>query len=82
MKTCSFRDAQPSLYKHHGIFCINEPQAHYSLEPCKLVTCRFCHPIKDIIMQGRQGQSVVRFSSPQNHRFVDGYESILNCPVV
>ncbi|CAF1451534.1 unnamed protein product [Adineta steineri] len=80
MKTCSFRNAQPSLYNHHGIFSIDEPKAVYGLEPCEQVTCRFCFPVKDVLIRGRQNQSVVQFSSAQKHRFVNGYEAILNCP--
>ncbi|CAF1431374.1 unnamed protein product [Adineta steineri] len=81
MKTCSFRNAKPSLYNHHGIFCIDEPKALYGLEPCEQVTCRFCFPIQDVLIRGRQNQPVVQFSSAQKHRFVNGYEAILNCPV-
>ena len=82
MKTCSFRNAQPSLYNHRGIFSITEPQAFYGLEPCAQVTCRFCFPIKDIFIRGRQNQPVVQFLSAQKHRFINGYEAILNCPAV
>ncbi|CAF1358586.1 unnamed protein product [Adineta steineri] len=81
MKTCSFRNAQPTLHNQHGIFPVDEPKAFYGLEPCKQVTCRFCFPIKDIFIRGRQNQPVVQFSSAQKHRFVNGYEAILNCPV-
>ncbi|CAF4322174.1 unnamed protein product, partial [Adineta steineri] len=80
MKTCSFRNAQPSLYNHHGIFSIHEPKAFYGLKSCEQVTCRFCFPITDILTRGRQSQPVVIFSSAQKHRFVNGYEAILNCP--
>ncbi|CAF1435936.1 unnamed protein product [Adineta steineri] len=80
MKTCCFRNAKPTLYNHHGIFSIDEPKALYGLKPCEQVTCRFCFPIKDVIIRGRQSQPVVQFSSAQKHRFVNGYEAILNCP--
>ncbi|CAF1535186.1 unnamed protein product [Adineta ricciae] len=80
MKTCSFRNAQPSSYEHRGIFCINEPRSFYGLQPCELVTCRFCYPIKEVLMHGRQNQPVVQFSSAHTHRFLNGYETILNCP--
>ncbi|CAF1557995.1 unnamed protein product, partial [Adineta steineri] len=80
IKTCCFRNAQPSLYNHRGIFSMDEPKALYGLEPCEQVTCRFCFPIKDVFIRGRQNQPVVRFSSAQKHRFVNGYEAILNCP--
>jgi hypothetical protein len=82
MKTCSFRNAQPSLYNHNGIFCIDSPQAHYEMTPCRTVSCRFCFPISDIITQARQDNPVVQFSSAQKYRFVNGYEVILNGPVV
>ncbi|CAF3988222.1 unnamed protein product, partial [Adineta steineri] len=80
MKTCSFRNAQPSLYNRYGIFSIDESKALYGLEPCEQVTCRFCFPIKDVLVRGRQNQAVVQFLSAQKHRFVNGYEAILNCP--
>ena len=82
MKTCSLRDAQPSLYKHYGIFSLDPPEAHYGMTPCENIACRFCFPIKDVLACGRQNQPVVQFSTAQKHRFVNGYEVILNCPTV
>ena len=82
MKTCSFRDALPSLYNGRGIFCVHPPQAYYGMTPCQHVSCRFCFPNLDISIRVRQQQPVVQFTSAQTHRFVNGYEAILNAPAV
>lgn len=82
MKTCSFRDALPSLYNHRGIFCVHPPQAYYGMTICRMPACRLCYPKEEIIIGARQGQPVVQFSSGQTHRFVNGYEAILNAPAV
>ena len=82
MKTCAFRDALPALYNHRGIFCVHPPQAHYGMTPCQGVSCRFCFPNPDISIGVRQQQPVVQFTSAQTHRFVNGYEAILNAPAV
>ena len=82
MKTCTFRDAQPSLYNHRGIFCLDPPQAQYGMTPYQHVTGRLCFPITDHITHTRQEAPIIRFSTAQKHQFVNGYEAILNCLVV
>jgi hypothetical protein len=88
MKTCSFRGARPNLSHHEGLFSLNEPQARYGMTPCHRRPCQFCFPCPQItairLQQQEQQQSipVVRFLSTQKHRFVNGYEAILNCPTV
>ena len=52
------------------------------MTPCENVTCRFCFPITEVLTRGRQNRSVIQFSAAQKHRFVNGYEAILKCPVV
>ena len=67
MKTCSFRGARPrSLIE--GLFCQETPECRYTVKPC--TQCALCVPIR------------LRFNSYQRYRFVNGYESILNCPAV
>ncbi|CAF1403722.1 unnamed protein product [Adineta steineri] len=36
--------------------------------------------IDDVLIRGRQNQPVVQFLSAQKHRFINDYETILNCP--
>ena len=77
MKTCNFRRAQPS---QEGIFCFNEPQAHYGLQPCNKPSCHCCHPP---CRRRRPGQTpAIEFRSNQIHNFVNRYKAILNCPAV
>ena len=67
MKTCSFRGARPrSLIE--GLFCQETPECRYTVKPC--THCSMCVP------------SRLRFNSYQRYRFVNGYESILNCPAL
>ncbi|CAF1029997.1 unnamed protein product [Adineta ricciae] len=81
MKTCSFRGAVAHTSSNfQGIFCLTEPYASYGMSPCKTSNCRFCYPPGNISKRTPQHQAVVKFSSAQNHRFVNGYRSILNCP--
>jgi len=74
MKTCSFRDAQPRS-KIEGIFCLDVPQCHYALIPCH--NCKLClTPTNNTSYQ----QPSVVFNRYEKHHFINGYESILNCP--
>ncbi len=91
MKTCSFRGARPYLpqqYHHyHGLFCYDEPQIRYGMTSCQQRTCHFCFPLPEIMtirvrQQQQQYEAVVPFLLAQKHRFVNGYEAILNCPTV
>jgi hypothetical protein len=82
MKTCSFRGARPDAsIQRTGLFCNKEPQAQYSFRGCQSRTCTLCFPCARI-QQSRGDVPVVRFSSNDEHRFVSGYRSILNCPAV
>lgn len=72
MKTCSFRQAQPRQ-TNEGIFCRTTPQCLYVVHPCG--HCLLC------TTGGGGGQAYsVAFNLHQKHRFVNGYEAILNCP--
>ena len=88
MKTCSFRGARPLPSPRHGLFAFGECRARYGLIPCQRPTCDFCSPSAGIsaIRRRRQertvAEPVVHFSSAHKHRFVSGYEAILNCPAV
>ncbi|CAF1196813.1 unnamed protein product [Rotaria magnacalcarata] len=75
MKTCSFRDAQPRS-STEGIFCSTIPECRYTMTACG--NCKLCSTSIDIPY--RQ-QVPVLFNRYERHRFVNGYESILNCPV-
>lgn len=76
MKTCSFRDAQPTATNRY-LFCETNPEAGYGLTECG--NCCLCHPKYDV---KKRGQSVINFGPGQRHHFVNGYEAILNCPCV
>lgn len=71
MKTCSYRGAQPRSI-HEGIFCLEPPQCLYAMSKCN--QCELCTPLNSNV-------SSVLFEHFSKHRFVNGYESILNCPV-
>ncbi|CAF4283528.1 unnamed protein product, partial [Rotaria sordida] len=74
MKTCSFRDAQPRLITE-GILCLNMPDCLYTMSRCG--DCNLCQQSNDI---NYRQQAPVLFNRYEKHRFVNGYESILNCP--
>ena len=71
MKTCAFRFAR-SRTMQEGLFCLQEPEARYDLTACG--NCGLCYP------RGRK--SVMKFSGAHRYRFLNGYESILNCSAV
>ena len=79
MKTCSYSDARPRSF-NEGIFCLDPPQCLYAMSKCG--HCDLCtsfhHTDHDHVCQQ---QSPVLFDNYNRHRFVNGYESILNCPV-
>lgn len=74
MKTCSFEQAQPRSLTE-GLFCNDIPQCRYTITPCG--NCELCHSLND--PKNRQQTSTL-FNRYEKHRFVNGYESILNCP--
>lgn len=87
MKTCHFRGARPPLApRPTGLFCLDEPQVRYGMVPCNRRSCTFCYPRAEIRQSRHRPnhpddyESVVQFSTAQKHRFVNGYEAILNCP--
>ncbi|CAF2835561.1 unnamed protein product [Rotaria sp. Silwood2] len=75
MKTCSFRKAQPRS-DTEGIFCATTPECRYKMTACG--QCKICQTPIDLTY--RQPTSIL-FNRAETHRFVNGYESILNCPV-
>jgi hypothetical protein len=72
MKTCSFRSAK-SRSADEGLFCIDEPDSRYGLLPCN--NCSLCVPSPDLACR----QPNVRSGPHQTFRFMNGYETILNC---
>ncbi|CAF3656261.1 unnamed protein product [Rotaria socialis] len=70
MKTCSYHGAQPRSI-HEGIFCLETPQCLYAMSKCN--QCELCIPTDNTLS--------VLFDNYNRHRFINGYESILNCPV-
>ena len=67
MKTCSFGQAQPRSTVE-GLFCLQPPECRYTMKSCG--NCELCC----------SSPSTIQFDQYQRHRFVNGYESILNCP--
>ena len=67
MKTCSFRKAQLRS-EQEGLFCIEIPECRYTMTPCG--HCDLC----------QQSSLSIEFNRYERHRFVNGYESILNAP--
>ncbi|CAF4286459.1 unnamed protein product, partial [Adineta steineri] len=83
MKTCSFRGSGIHLSPHfHGIFSLIEPYGNYGMTACQKLNCHFCSPPSDVSNRIQKYQSPVKFSSIQEHQFLSGYRSILNCPAV
>lgn len=79
MKTCSFRQAQPRL-PMEGIFCRTTPECLYVMQPCG--HCPLCSSVDSSARATTSGNQAyaVAFNLYQKHRFVNGYEAILNCP--
>ena len=67
MKTCSFRQVQPKSTKE-CLFCQQAPECHHALRACGY--CELC----------RSSSTSIEFDRYHRHRFVNGYEAILNCP--
>ena len=74
MKTCSFRGAQPRLLGE-GLLCTTIPECHYFMERCN--NCALCYSFNE--STNYEQQCPVQFNLQRKHRFVNGYESILNC---
>lgn len=75
MKTCSFRmEDQKPLMK--SLFCTDDtPTCNYDFKPCKRFLCQLCQSY-----QLEQQQTIEFSTTGHKHRFVNGYEAILNCP--
>jgi len=74
MKTCTFRGTQLRSIGE-GLFCINEPEAKYGFLPCN--NCRLCLPSSSYI--SRRQQPLIQFNPSHKFRFLNGYQTILNC---
>ena len=75
MKTCSFRGAQPRL-SGEGLLCTMMPECDYFMERCN--KCAYFNSYTE--NTNCQQQCPIQFNLQRKHRFVNGYESILNCP--
>jgi hypothetical protein len=76
MKTCSFRNVQPGGPNKY-LFCRTDPEGRHEMIACG--NCGLCYPKYDV---AKRGQPSVLFGPAQRHRFVNQYETILNCPSV
>lgn len=77
MKTCSFRGAQPRS-RHENLFCVNEPSSPYCFSPCN--HCSLCIPRYNLSCRERLGP-MIQFGQTNGYTFVNGYKTLLNCPV-
>jgi hypothetical protein len=55
-----------------------EPEIQASMRACQQLSCCLCYP--SYSLKYRQEQPVVSFACQQQHQFINGYRSILNCP--
>jgi hypothetical protein len=81
MKTCTYHGSRAST--PNGLFPNQAQTARYSMMKCQKHNCRFCFPSSksQAIRRLKSNYlSVVQFSTAMKHRFVNGYETILNCP--
>ena len=80
MKTCSFRRAQPQSIDE-GLFCHeNEPERKYRMTKCPGTPCSCCFPCYQ--WDKSQQWPVIDYTASSSHRFINGYTTYLNCPVV
>ena len=86
LKTCSFNGVKPRLFDNRfreGLFCLDTPEAQFSIIPCNKQQCLCCHsPCPRYYTTDSNQTSAILFSIPHIHRFVNQYEAILNCPTV
>jgi hypothetical protein len=77
LKTCSYRQAVP-VFNESSIFCMNEPQVRYGMTRCSRASCCLCYPSYKITY--RYDKPIIQFGPNQQHRFINSYRSVLNCP--
>jgi hypothetical protein len=78
MKTFSDRNIQPSSM-NKGLFCMIEPELRFVMKPCGHQKCGVC-TLTDHIT--RRTQPSVDFETNGMYHFLNGYETILNAPVI
>lgn len=83
LKTCSFRKSAPrsidyiSHVVNEGLFCIESPEANYSVKPCNRQQCFICQRSNGQL----SNQLTDLFSNNQIHTFINQYRVLLNCNV-
>ena len=83
MKSCAFRGAQPRPSVSVSFFDDETPAASYDLSPCHRSYCVCCQAEPCEMTRDSASSVSVTFSEHGHmHRFVNGYETILNCPAV
>ncbi|CAF2264907.1 unnamed protein product [Rotaria magnacalcarata] len=77
MKTCIFYKTDHQSPSINSLFLTDETiEYNYDMKPCGRLFCRVCQSNED-----QCSQQMIEFStSGHKHRFVNGYEAILNCP--
>ncbi|CAF1336830.1 unnamed protein product [Rotaria sordida] len=79
MKTCAFRIPDGLLIKT-GLFYTDDMTNSlcHDMKPCQRLFCTLCQAKND---SDSASCTTIEFStSGQKHRFVNGYEAVLNCP--
>ena len=80
MKTCSFRRAELRSIDE-DLFCHgNEPERKYRMTNCTGTPCSCCFPCYQ--WDKSQQWPVIDYTASSSHRFLNGYTTYLNCPVV
>ncbi|CAF1108899.1 unnamed protein product [Rotaria magnacalcarata] len=79
LKTCSYRGAIPESNVLQSLFCLTEPQGRYPMEKCNQISCCLCNPSYKMA-DHHHHRTIVKFGPNQQHFFINGYRSILNCP--
>ncbi|CAF1973700.1 unnamed protein product [Rotaria magnacalcarata] len=79
LKTCSYRGAIPESNVLQSLFCLTEPQGRYAMEKCNQISCCLCNPSYKMA-DHHHHRTIVKFGPNQQHFFINGYRSILNCP--
>ena len=84
MKSCAFRGAQPQPSLSASFFADETPSAVYNMSPCDRSFCTCCQaePCETANDSMPPSVSVAFSEHGQAHRFINGYEVVLNCPAV
>ena len=78
MKTFTGGNVQP-CQSNKGLFCVIEPEVKFVMKQCGHQSCGVCSLSNHIT---RRPQSSVDFEYSGTYRFLNGYTTILNAPIM